>query len=109
MEKGRDETEAQSRSRTVNTRYCSRGFFKRLHGEQGTLTSKGGVGLRLSHVTAPEWARGPHPNRGRPLQRVVDPDWPRVRPIEISHLGSQRSEPQPNLLRRLGRNEKGQL
>lgn len=75
---------------------------------QGTRTSKGGVEPRPGHVTAPEWARGPHPTRRRPPQRVVDPHWPRVRPIEIGHLGSQRSEPQPNLLSRLGCNEKGQ-
>lgn len=58
-------------------------------------------------MTAPEWAGGPHPSRGRPPQRVVAPHWPVAGPIEIGHLGSQRSEPQPNLLSRPGCNEKG--
>lgn len=96
-------------SLTVNTWARSRGFFKRFEGKPGTRTSKGGVGPRPGHVTGPSGLGAPTPPGGRPPQRVVDPHWPMVRPIEIGHLGSQRSEPQPNLLSRLGRNEKGQL
>lgn len=106
---GKGRSSGRYLSCTVNTWPRSRGFFKRLEGEPGTLTSKGGVGLRPGHVIVPEWALDPHPTRGRPPQRVVDPHWPMVRPIEIGHLGSLRSEPQPNMLSRLGCNEKGQL
>lgn len=72
-----------------------------------TPARAGWGGGRPGHVTAPEWAGGPHPSRGRPPQRVVAPHWPVAGPIEIGHLGSQRSEPQPNLLSRPGCNEKG--
>ena len=60
-------------------------------------------------MTWPEGLEAPHFTGGRPPQRVVDLHWPVVRPIEIGHLGTQRSEAQPNLLSPEGSNGKAGL